>query len=88
MLWVLWVLWVLVLVPGRSMMGATAFQKGLGAMHSLSHPCGVCHATAMPPLAEPPVRGVLCHSYAPPCGVCHATATCMPNTRGKTAPIA
>jgi alcohol dehydrogenase class IV len=23
-----------------SMMGATAFQKGLGAMHSLSHPCG------------------------------------------------
>jgi len=21
-------------------MGATAFQKGLGAMHSLSHPCG------------------------------------------------
>jgi alcohol dehydrogenase class IV len=23
-----------------SSMGATAFQKGLGAMHSLSHPCG------------------------------------------------
>jgi alcohol dehydrogenase class IV len=23
-----------------STMGATAFQKGLGAMHSLSHPCG------------------------------------------------
>ena len=23
-----------------SMMGATAFQKGLGAMHSLAHPCG------------------------------------------------
>ena len=21
-------------------MGSTAFQKGLGAMHSLSHPCG------------------------------------------------
>ena len=23
-----------------STMGATAFQKGLGAMHSMSHPCG------------------------------------------------
>eukprot|EP00939_MAST-03C_sp_MAST-3C-sp1_P003605 g3605.t1 len=28
-----------------SMMGATAFQKGLGAMHSLSHPCGAVLGT-------------------------------------------
>lgn len=39
-----------------SMMGATAFQKGLGAMHSLSHPCsanlgthhGLTNAVVMP----------------------------------------
>ncbi len=39
-----------------SMMGATAFQKGLGAIHSLSHPIGVkydahhgtCNAVVMP----------------------------------------
>ena len=39
-----------------STMGATAFQKGLGAMHSLSHPCGsvldihhgLCNAVVMP----------------------------------------
>ena len=37
-------------------MGATAFQKGLGAMHSLSHPCsanlnthhGLTNAVVMP----------------------------------------
>ena len=28
-----------------STMGATAFQKGLGAMHSLSHPCGAVYDT-------------------------------------------
>mgnify|MGYP001177682818 CR=1 FL=1 len=28
-----------------SMMGATAFQKGLGAMHSLAHPCGAVLGT-------------------------------------------
>ena len=28
-----------------SSMGATAFQKGLGAMHSLSHPCSAVHGT-------------------------------------------
>ena len=28
-----------------STMGATAFQKGLGAMHSMSHPCGAVHDT-------------------------------------------
>lgn len=28
-----------------SLMGATAFQKGLGAMHSLSHPCGAVFDT-------------------------------------------
>ena len=28
-----------------STMGATAFQKGLGAMHALSHPCGAVHNT-------------------------------------------
>ncbi len=28
-----------------STMGATAFQKGLGAMHGLSHPCGAVHNT-------------------------------------------
>jgi alcohol dehydrogenase class IV len=28
-----------------SSMGATAFQKGLGAMHSLSHPCGASFNT-------------------------------------------
>ena len=26
-------------------MGATAFQKGLGAMHSMSHPCGAVYDT-------------------------------------------
>jgi alcohol dehydrogenase class IV len=39
-----------------SLMGATAFQKGLGAMHSLSHPCsanlnthhGLTNAVVMP----------------------------------------
>jgi alcohol dehydrogenase class IV len=39
-----------------STMGATAFQKGLGAMHSLSHPCsahfnthhGLANAVVMP----------------------------------------
>src|SRR5690606_12797909 len=39
-----------------AMMGATAFQKGLGAMHSLSHPCssnlnthhGLTNAVVMP----------------------------------------
>ena len=28
-----------------STMGATAFQKGLGAMHSMSHPCGAVYDT-------------------------------------------
>ena len=28
-----------------STMGATAFQKGLGAMHSMSHPCGALYDT-------------------------------------------
>ena len=28
-----------------STMGATAFQKGLGAMHSMSHPCGSVYGT-------------------------------------------
>ena len=43
-----------------STMGATAFQKGLGAMHSLSHPCGsvldlhhgLCNAIVMPYVLE------------------------------------
>lgn len=43
-----------------STMGATAFQKGLGAMHSLSHPCGsvldihhgLCNAVVMPYVLE------------------------------------
>jgi alcohol dehydrogenase class IV len=43
-----------------SSMGATAFQKGLGAMHSLSHPCsghlgthhGLTNAVVMPYVLE------------------------------------
>jgi alcohol dehydrogenase class IV len=43
-----------------SSMGATAFQKGLGAMHSLSHPCsanlgthhGLANAVVMPYVLE------------------------------------
>ena len=43
-----------------SAMGATAFQKGLGAMHSLSHPCsanlnthhGLTNAVVMPYVLE------------------------------------
>jgi alcohol dehydrogenase class IV len=43
-----------------SSMGATAFQKGLGAMHSLSHPCsanlgthhGLANAIVMPYVLE------------------------------------
>jgi alcohol dehydrogenase class IV len=43
-----------------STMGATAFQKGLGAMHALSHPCGsvldihhgLCNAVVMPYVLE------------------------------------
>ena len=49
-----------------SSMGATAFQKGLGAMHSLSHPCGsvlgthhgTTNAVVMPYVLEYNVRDI------------------------------
>jgi alcohol dehydrogenase class IV len=44
-----------------SSMGATAFQKGLGAMHSLSHPCGSLLDThhGLTDLANPSGKSVL-----------------------------